>query len=287
MEVSLIDSKTIHLKVTSEFDSTLKDNIEKLSVKDTEGNLYAVSSISSEQGAKATEAVIMMQEELPLFNKYTLIFEGYGEMAISSTRVFSTKEFEDTFYYDGNDLGAVWSKDKTLFRIWAPTATKVILNLYKAGYGINQIESIPLKQDVKGLGKKEDLVNVSDGYARNFLFPRGLAAEASASNINIMNTKKEAEKSKKDRELAKAKELADKLKEIAVTIKTKSGENGKLFGSITSKDISDKLKKDFSLDIDKKKIVLPEPFKSLGTFSIEVKLYPEVSAQLTVKIEHE
>ncbi|HEX2945669.1 MAG TPA: 50S ribosomal protein L9 [Clostridia bacterium] len=144
-----------------------------------------------------------------------------------------------------------------------------------------------LKQDVKGLGKKEDLVNVSDGYARNFLFPRGLAAEASASNINIMNTKKEAEKSKKDRELAKAKELADKLKEIAVTIKTKSGENGKLFGSITSKDISDKLKKDFNLDIDKKKLVLPEPFKSLGSFSVEVKLYPEVSAALTVKIEHE
>ena len=144
-----------------------------------------------------------------------------------------------------------------------------------------------LKQDVKGLGKKEDLVNVSDGYARNFLFPRGLAAEASASNINIMNTRKEAEKSKKDRELAKAKELADKLKEIAVTIRTKSGENGKLFGSITSKDISDKLKKDFNLDIDKKKLVLPEPFKALGTFSVEVKLYPEVSAALTVKIEHE
>lgn len=144
-----------------------------------------------------------------------------------------------------------------------------------------------LKQDVKGLGKTEDLVNVSDGYARNFLFPRGLAAEASASNINIMNTKKEAEKSKKDRELAKARELADKLKKIAVVIKTKSGENGKLFGSITSKDITDKLKKDFNLDIDKKKLVLAEPFKSLGTFSVEVKLYPEVSAVLAVKIEHE
>lgn len=144
-----------------------------------------------------------------------------------------------------------------------------------------------LKQDVKGLGKKEDLVNVSDGYARNFLFPRGLAAEANASNINIMNTRKEAEKSKKDRELAKARELAEKLSEIAVTIRTKSGENGKLFGSITSKDISEKLKKDFNLDIDKKKFVLPEPFKSLGTFSVEVKLYPEVSAALTVKIENE
>ena len=144
-----------------------------------------------------------------------------------------------------------------------------------------------LKQDVKGLGKKEDMVNVSDGYARNFLFPRGLAAEASASNINVMNTKNEAEKTKKNRELAQAKELAAKLKETVVVIKSKSGENGKLFGSITSKDISDKLKSDFSLDIDKKKIVLPDPIKALGTTEVEVKLYPEVSAKLTVKTVQE
>lgn len=144
-----------------------------------------------------------------------------------------------------------------------------------------------LKQDVKGLGKTEDLVNVSDGYARNYLFPRGLAAEASAGNINIMNTKKEAEKSRKDRELAQAKELAAKLKQLVVTIKTKSGDNGKLFGSITSKDITDKLKKDFNIDIDKKKMVLPEPIKAVGNFEIEIKLYPEVSGKLAVKIEHE
>ncbi len=144
-----------------------------------------------------------------------------------------------------------------------------------------------LKKDVKGLGKTEDLVNVSDGYARNYLFPRGLAAEASAGNINIMNTKKEAEKSRKDRELAQAKELAAKLKELVVTIRTKSGDNGKLFGSITSKDITDKLKKDFNIDIDKKKMVLPEPIKAVGNFEIEIKLYPEVSGKLAVKIEHE
>jgi len=144
-----------------------------------------------------------------------------------------------------------------------------------------------LKQDVKGLGKAEDLVDVSDGYARNFLFPRGLAAEANASNINIMKTKKEAEKSKKDRELAQAKELAARLKDIVVTIRTKSGDNGKLFGSITSKDISDQLKKSYNIDIDKKKIVLPEPIKSIGSFEIDVKLYPEVSGKLAVKIEHE
>lgn len=144
-----------------------------------------------------------------------------------------------------------------------------------------------LKQDVKGMGKKEDLVNVSDGYARNFLLPRNLAVEASASNINVMNTKREAEKSKKDRELAHAKELAAKIKEVTVVIRTKAGENGKLFGSITSKDIADKLKADHKFDIDKKKIVLPDAIKSLGTIEVEVKLYPEVSTKLTVKIEHE
>lgn len=144
-----------------------------------------------------------------------------------------------------------------------------------------------LKQDVKGLGKKEDMVNVSDGYARNYLFPRNVAVEASATNMNVMNTKKEAEKSKKNRELVHAQELAAKVREAVVVIKTKAGENGKLFGSITSKDISDKLKSDHKLDIDKKKIVMHDALKSLGTTEIEVKLYPEVSARLTVKIEHE
>ncbi len=144
-----------------------------------------------------------------------------------------------------------------------------------------------LKQDVKGLGKKEDMVNVNDGYARNFLFPRGVAAEASASNINVMNTKKEAEKTKKDRELAQAKELALMVKKTVVVIKSKSGENGKLFGSITNKDISDKLKSDFHIDIDKKKIILSEPIKSLGDTEVEVKLYPEVSTKMTVKIVQE
>jgi len=132
-----------------------------------------------------------------------------------------------------------------------------------------------LKEDVKGLGKKESLVEVSDGYARNFLIPKGLAVEATAANINIMQTKKEAEKNRKERELAQAKELAEKLKGIVVTLKAKAGENGKLFGSMTSKDVSDYLKKQHNLDIDKKKISLPESMKSLGTYEAEVKLYPE------------
>lgn len=144
-----------------------------------------------------------------------------------------------------------------------------------------------LQQDVKGLGKKEDLVSVSDGYARNFLLPRGLALEATNSNINVMKTKKEAEKTKKERDIAHARTLVQKLKDITVVIKTKAGDNGKLFGSITSKDIADKLKSDFNLDIDKKKINLQEPLRNLGTSDIEVKVYPEISAKLTVKIEQE
>ena len=144
-----------------------------------------------------------------------------------------------------------------------------------------------LKEDVKGTGKKGEMVNVKDGYARNFLFPKGLAVEATAENINIMKARKEAESAKKQKEMAQARELAAKLKDITVVIKTKAGENGKLFGSITSKDISDKLKSDYKIDIDKKKFNMPEPIKSLGSCEVEVKLYPEISAKLNIKVEQE
>lgn len=144
-----------------------------------------------------------------------------------------------------------------------------------------------LKQDVKGLGKKDSMVEASDGYARNYLLPRGLAVEGSSTNVNEMNQKKESERTRKERELKAARELAGKLKETTVVIKTKAGENGKLFGSITSKDISDKLKSNFKLEVDKKKINMPDSLKSLGTTEVEIKLYPEVSAKLTVKIEQE
>lgn len=142
-----------------------------------------------------------------------------------------------------------------------------------------------LKEDVKGLGKKEQMVEASDGYARNFLFPKGLAVEATAANMNIMKTKKEAEAHKKEKEIAQAKEMANKIKNITVTIKVKAGENGKLFGSITSKDVAEILKTQHKLDIDKKKLVMPDAIKSIGTFEAEVKLYPEISSKFTVKIE--
>lgn len=144
-----------------------------------------------------------------------------------------------------------------------------------------------LKKDVKGLGKKEELVEVNDGYARNFLFPRSLAVEANTTNINIMKTKKQAEDLKKEKELNSAKELAKLINETTLTIKTKSGENGKLFGSITSKDIVSQLKSKNNIDIDKKKLVLNDPIKTLGTTQVEVKLYPGVSSKLSVKIVEE
>jgi len=144
-----------------------------------------------------------------------------------------------------------------------------------------------LKQDIKGLGKKESLVDVSDGYARNYLIPKGFAVEASAVNINVMKTKNDAEKAKRERELAKAKALAQELEKITVVIATKAGENGKLFGSVTSKDIADKLKKDFNIEIDKKKINLQDSLKSLGTTEVEVRLFPEVTARLAVKVVNE
>lgn len=141
-----------------------------------------------------------------------------------------------------------------------------------------------LKQDVKSLGAKESMVKVSDGYARNFLIPKGLAVEVNASNINIMNTKKDSIKIKRDKELAGAKALADRISKVTVILSAKSGENGKLFGSITSKDIASQLKTKYDLDIDKKKIVLPETIKETGDFDVEIKIYPTVVASLKVRI---
>lgn len=144
-----------------------------------------------------------------------------------------------------------------------------------------------LNKDVKGTGKAGDVVKVSDGYARNMLIPKGLAAEATQGNIRHLEKKKAIEAERKAEEKAEAKEMAKKISELSVNIKTKAGEGGKIFGSITSKDISDALKKQHNIDVDKKKIQLSSPIKQTGEVSVEIKLYFEVSAKLTVKIEAE
>lgn len=143
-----------------------------------------------------------------------------------------------------------------------------------------------LLQDVKKLGKKGDVVNTSDGYARNFLFPRKLAIEANDSNMHVLNNKKEAERRQKTAEIEQAQKLAKEIQGKEILIKVKTGEHGRLFGSITGKDISEELKKKFNIDIDKKKIVV-DVIRQLGTYEVEVKIYPEISTRIKVVVDHQ
>ena len=138
-------------------------------------------------------------------------------------------------------------------------------------------------QDVKKLGKKGDVVSTSDGYARNFLFPRNLAQEATDSNLHVLNAKKDVERRKKTAEIEAAQKLADDLRDKVVKIDAKAGDSGKLFGAITSKDIADKINDQFNVKVDKKKIVM-DTIKIAGTYNIEVKLYPEVSTKMKVMV---
>lgn len=141
-----------------------------------------------------------------------------------------------------------------------------------------------LNEDIKGTGKKGDIINASDGYARNYLFPKGLAVEATEGNVSSIKAKKDSLKFKKDQEIKDAKELAKKLSGITVNFKVKAGENGKLFGSITSKDIAEEIKKQFNIDVDKKKIILEDSIKLSGVYSIEIKVYTDVSAKVKVEV---
>lgn len=144
-----------------------------------------------------------------------------------------------------------------------------------------------LTEDVKAQGKKGDLINVSDGYARNFLLPKGLAVEANAANVAERNSKLASIDHRKAEEKAAATELAAKLGTLTVVMTAKAGAGDKLFGSVTSKEIAEEIKKRYGLDVDKKKIVLDEPIRAFGAYKVAVKLHPEVSATLTVKIENE
>ena len=140
-----------------------------------------------------------------------------------------------------------------------------------------------LLQDVKKVGKKGDVIEASDGYARNFLFPRKLAQEANDSNMHILNNKKENERKEKLAQLEAAQKLAGELKGKEITIKAKTGESGKLFGAITSKDVAELTKAQYKIEIDKKKIVM-DTIKLAGGYEIEVKIYPEVSTKMKVII---
>ncbi|MCJ7856405.1 50S ribosomal protein L9 [Lachnospiraceae bacterium NSJ-143] len=141
-----------------------------------------------------------------------------------------------------------------------------------------------LLEDVKGTGKKGQLVNASDGYANNFLLPKKLAVAATNENINSLKLQKKAEEKKKAEELAAAKELAQKLEKTDVKIAVKSGDNGKLFGSVTNKEIAAAIEAQTGLVIDKKKIVLNDQIKMVGTRHVNVKLHPEVTVEVKVII---
>lgn len=141
-----------------------------------------------------------------------------------------------------------------------------------------------LLQDVKGTGKKDDVVEVSDGYARNCLFKKKLAVEATAAGVNAINGQKKAAEFHKAEEIRKWRETAASIKGKEVTCFVKCGENGKVFGSVTSKEIADKLR-ELGYEIDKKKIVLGDTLKTVGVYDAEIKFLPDVSAKIKVTVE--
>ena len=141
-----------------------------------------------------------------------------------------------------------------------------------------------LTQDVKSQGKKGEVINVSDGYARNFLLPKGLAVEADAGAMNDLKNKEASRLHKIELEKAAANDTAKKLETLTVKLTAKAGADGRLYGSVTAKDIAEQLKKALSVDIDKRKILLKDPIKAYGNYTIDIKLMPEVTATFTVRV---
>lgn len=140
-----------------------------------------------------------------------------------------------------------------------------------------------LTKDVRSQGKKGDVINVSDGYATNFLFKQGLAVPANAGNLNTNKAHKEAEQKARDDARQAAMDMAKKLSSVSVNLSVKAGDGGKVFGSVTSKEIAEALAEQ-GYQVDKKKVQLDSPIKALGTYTVEIKLYPEISAKIIVNI---
>ena len=143
---------------------------------------------------------------------------------------------------------------------------------------------VVLLQDIKGTGKKGELVNVSDGYARNFLFVKNLAVEANSDNLAKLKSKKESEQYKKNQDKEEAEKIADKMGKIKLQFKVKTGENGKIFGGVSSKEIQEKLEKDYNIKVDKKKIELKETIKTLGITKVQIKLFEAVIGEVKVEL---
>ena len=143
---------------------------------------------------------------------------------------------------------------------------------------------VVLLQDVKGQGKKDDLITVSDGYARNFLFPKKLAVEADSKILNDIKNKEAAKARRIELEKQAARDTAAKFQSLLVKVKIQAGADGKLYGSVTNKDIADALTAQYGIEVDKRKIVLDAPIKAYGTYTVDVKLYPEISGKLNVLV---
>ncbi len=142
-----------------------------------------------------------------------------------------------------------------------------------------------LLQDVKNVGRKDEIINANDGYARNYLFPKKLAIEANKDNLLKLEAKKDSKAHKKELELEEYKKQAEIINKLVLELKVKAGENGKIFGGVTSKEISEELNKQHKIQIDKKKIILKENIKNIGRFSVDIKFGDGISAQLAVVVE--
>ena len=141
-----------------------------------------------------------------------------------------------------------------------------------------------LTQDVKGIGKKDQILEVNDGYARNFLIPKKLGVQASTANLALLKSKQDSRDFKKQEEKKEAEQIKEKLEKIRLDIKVKSGENGKIFGGVTSKEISDVLKDKYSINIDKKKIELKETIKIVGITTVDIKLFEGIIGKVKVNV---
>ena len=141
-----------------------------------------------------------------------------------------------------------------------------------------------LTQDIKGVGKKDEVINANDGYARNFLLPRKLAVEANTANMSQLKGRQDSANFKKEQEKEEASAIKEKLSKIMLKINVKAGENGKIFGSITAKEIATELQKQYKIEVDTKKILLKEPIKEIGTFTIDIKLYEGLIGKLKIDI---
>ncbi len=165
-----------------------------------------------------------------------------------------------------------------------PSSLNYLIN-FEPQKGMKISMKVILLSDIKGVGKKDQIINASDGYARNFLFPKKLAVEANNENLAKLKSQNESRAFKKETEMNEAKKLAEKIKEITLDITVKAGENGKIFGGVTSKEIAEELKKQYKIEIDKKKILLSETIKNIGTFTVDIKLYEGILSKLRIHVE--